>query len=278
AVTAPFGVLGDSADRVIGGMHWHMAQLGHYNIARNFLGIAKNVPSAGVTVLFPRMAALYAEGRHEELHRTFYEGIRKLLLLMTPLVVLGIAFSKLGVRMLYGAEFLPASTAINGFLIMVWLNTLLTPYHFLVYAIEKHQKFAYIMPISQLLYIAAFFIVTGAWSPFGLGTAAFVNCIPNVVPMIVVAGLCLKHTGISFDWSIWRFLAAGLLMYLPFAIITPYWQGAGGLFLATPLSVGLYILGVFRLRKMIKSDISYFLDLIHPHRLYQYVRGEISQA
>lgn len=278
ALLAPLSTLGDSVDRVILGSYCPAAQVGFYNLARNIFEAVKTVPSAVITVLQPRMTQDYSQGGAEKLKMGFYASYRKILLLTTPLMALGMLWSPWIVTLPFGQAFAPAAPLVAIFFFITWMIGLFSPFHYVLYAIEAHAVYLWISPPSQGLYLAGLWAMIGPWGMAAAG-AAWANLIPMLISTAPVILVAARRVGVRFPAITFKYVGAGVAMYFVQTAsahaIAPPWAGA---LAGSVAGLGAYAAVVWILGAAAREDVAYLLELIHPGKLLRYVRQETSEG
>jgi O-antigen/teichoic acid export membrane protein len=275
-ILTPMTTLADSVDRLILGAAWTPAKLGFYSVARNLYEGMKTLPNAVLTALLPRLTNEFTGAPRERLQTTFRETYRKMLLLFTPIAVLGVNFAPLLVRVLYGPSFAPAAGPVAVFFVIMWAMSLFAPFHHLLYASERHHSFLWVRPIAMAVYLGALAFV--ARLPNALSLAAACQAFLWLIPAIPLFLWTRDLTGSGFLRNAIKIVLAGLVMSAPFALV--WWTGGGpGWILAVTLpACALYAGAAVVLRMASREDFRRLLEALNLPHLWAYIRHETRRS
>ena len=212
-ITSPVGLLQDSLDRVLVARWAGLGPAGHYQVARGLWEILGTLNAQPFTLLFARLSQLFARRSardDEEARRVFASAVDKLLFLVTPAGFVLWALREPVIGLLYGPAFLPAQGPLLVFVAAALAQAAINPYHFVVYALERHARFVPVVLLRLVLYLAAMAVAV----PLAAGTgAALVRLLLVLVPAWVYVRWTRELAGIGFAPVTWVYAVGfGLLV------------------------------------------------------------------
>ena len=218
-ILSPVSTLMDTVDRVILGAAFSSAQLGYYSIARNMYESYKSLQSAILTVLAPRLAAEYSLADRSTLRRTFRQAYRKMLLIITPVSVLSMAFVSLAIRCVYGSTYLPAAGAAAAFFFVGWVVAVFTPFPSISCWRPNVTRYCSRSTPSRSPFICVVALwAVGHWNG-SLSAAALTQLALWLIPAVPVFWSVRDLTGTGFTRQTARIALAGTAMIVCFALI-----------------------------------------------------------
>lgn len=146
------------------------AVVGWYSAAYRLLNVTNLIPTVVATAMFPRFASLKDQGR-EDLSELFSEGIRVLLAVCVPMIILGMAFARPVIILLFGTQFEPSIPAIR---ILVWASGIV---FFNIYlssflgALGYQTRVVKTQILGTLLNVLANVLLIPRWQHLGAATA-----------------------------------------------------------------------------------------------------------
>ncbi len=211
------------------------AVVGWYSAGYKLLTVTNLIPTVVATATFPRFAALQSSDRRQ-LSRVFWDGMRLLLTICVPMVILGTTLAKPITLFLFGAEYFQTAPAIQ---ILIWacgivfFNIYLTGFlgalgyqnrvvGFQVAAtVVNVGTNLVLIPHLQHLGAAAATVVTEGLMftlQFGLALRRLVDWEPLRISVPLVAaslslGLCIALTT-AHRWNVVAVLAVGIAAYV----------------------------------------------------------------
>lgn len=272
ALLTPLSVLIDSLDRMVLGQFWPASQLGFYSVARSVFEAVKSLPSAVVTAVWPRMTEEFVCAPPHVLRNTVDRVHRKLLLVVTPLVAVGIVLAEPIVNIVYGSSFAPAAQAIRVFLTVCWVMVVCTLFHYLMFATERHRSFLWINPLAAIVYAAALYGV--AHSGLSISWAAACQFFFWIIPAFPIFLITKDLTGASFLIRTLQFALAGgatvaVHAYLTQSLVQPL----GTAITALPAII-VYAALVKAQGLASMSDLRSFWSAANPGALWRYLLHE----
>jgi O-antigen/teichoic acid export membrane protein len=275
ALISPMNIVVENADRVMLGSRFIPAELGLYNVSINLFEAMKSLPSAVITALFPRLTSDYNREGVESAAARFYVAQRKLLILASPIAIIGAVWATTAVTLLYGAAFARAGVMLTAFFALFWFICLASPYHYVLYASEKHRAFVWISPLSNALYgVGLWLLCRPALGLGGLG-AALAFAIPHLVAFPAVLANTRRHSRITLPAS--TALHAALIAVLLAAGMAVQFHAPGLMskIAATAGLLGVYAAVMAASGLLTTEDFRYAAHVVHPFRYLQHVRDEL---
>lgn len=274
ALVSPIGTFVDNLDRFLLGTRFPGAELGCYNTALNLFEAIKTLPSAVATAIFPKMTAEFASGGAGSLKFVFESAQRKLLMVMTPITVLGVAWSSTIIHVLYGESFLRVAPVLAVFFIMFWFVGFVIPYHNILYSTEQHRIFIWLSPLSNCLLALGLWLFTAKNLGWGGVGAAISFILPHLVCFPIVLRETRRFYGIGYPSLFGAHLMAGFLMGAAVFGLSVWKDGIFFLSLWSVLSVSLYATFLY-LKKIITShDLAYLRHTFNPMHVLRYLRAD----
>jgi O-antigen/teichoic acid export membrane protein len=170
-ITTPIALVQDSIDRVLVGRWAGLTAAGYYHVARGLWEVLSSVMVPPGMLLFTRLSALYAtrsEGGDRTARETFFHGLDRLLFVATPIALAFWALAPVGLELLYGPAFLPATTSVRILVLAAFAMNVINPYGYLFLALNEAAR---LIPIN-LVRLAAYLLVLmllvppgGGWLP-----------------------------------------------------------------------------------------------------------------
>src|SRR5262245_30372089 len=206
-ITTPISLVQDSIDRVLVARWAGLTAAGYYHVARGLFEALSGVMAPPGMLLFTRLLSLYAD-RHETRDRaareTFFNGLDRLLFVSTPLALAFWALAPLGIELLYGPAFAPATPTLRILVLVAFAMNVINPYGYLFLALGEAAQLIPINAIRLVAYVAMLwlFVPPGGpgWLPQGDAGAAMARLFVVVVPCWVYFQRTQAMAGISFYW------------------------------------------------------------------------------
>ncbi len=272
-----------NVDRVLINTFWGATEVGYYFGIQGMVDIMNKISSAGMKLFFPKTSEDAAQGNIETIKARLFLAEKYLLTVVVAVVVGVIAFRELVIRIILGAQFLPAAPTLAVFALFTLALAISRPYGNIIYAIEKH-RYLMIGTILNLLVLVVADLVFIPEQLFGhrmLGLGGVGAALGLLVGTMAAGAfqiwLVKKFTGIGFFWRAWRFLGAGLAMYafltlaVSFVPVSPVLQAI----LLGPVGALVYLLCLVALGEFNGADARFFFDLANPAKMTSYVFSEL---
>lgn len=268
AMLSPVSLLADSIDKVILGLYVPAAELGVYSISRSLFEAMKSIPSSIVSVLGPQVTREYVQGNLTQIRERFAGAMRKGLLVSTLVFACGIILAPLAILIAYGASYTGSWPSVEVLIGVAWVITLISPLHYVLYAVERHQTFVYISPIGQFCYFLGLWIMISPlrWGSVG---AALAQALPWVTTLLFIAPLAKKHLGLSLSPRSWiPYAGIMLIAYTSYGCtytLHPWMQAIIGL----PILTIACLLTHHFVPLWTSDDLESIFSAFHPRRVWQ---------
>ena len=283
-VTTPLALIQDSIDRVLVGRWAGLTAAGYYHVARGLWEALTGVMAPPGLLLFTRLSALYAErseARDRAARETFFNGLDRLLFVSTPLALAFWALAPLGIEVVYGASFLPATTTLRILVLAAFAMNVINPYGYLFLALGAVARLIPINAVRLVAYVLVLTILVHPggpdWIPRGEAGAA----VARLFVVVVLSGIYFRHTrelaGIPFYRP-----AAAYAVALAVGIIT-FHAAEAGLHAAFPSAValeipavlvafGAYLASLDRLHAPTRTHLVTTAALLSPRQMRDFLR------
>jgi O-antigen/teichoic acid export membrane protein len=141
-------------------------EVGYYSAAYKPLDGSMIIPIAVSTAIFPVMTKHFKESR-ESFYEVYEQSFRVLLTLALPIAIYTTVYAEEIIKILYGAEFLPASRALK---IMMWSGVFLfirPTFNAALISMDRELSTSYITGFSALFNVVSNFIMIPRYGFFG---------------------------------------------------------------------------------------------------------------
>ncbi|MCL6089179.1 MAG: flippase [Candidatus Marsarchaeota archaeon] len=192
------------------------AKIAIYTMATNFAGLATLFAASVLAMLFPMASELVGRGDRARLNQTAQTAMRWVLFSSVPLVVFMVAFSGPILRILYGAAYEPGALALALFSIGMLAGLLGAVQRTTLAGMRLIKIELLSVAIGALVNVWLNILFVPLW---GINGAAFASLIAFIVMSAVNQHFANKYSGFLFPPSAWKNLAAGLLAFLPLAVL-----------------------------------------------------------
>jgi len=276
-------------DEIMLGYFWTAKEVGYYFSLQQILQIILIISVAFTTVLFPVFSGYHTNKDFKKINDTTRVVERYISMVIIPPIVIIILFVNSIISIMLNSAFLPGASTLIVLTIYAVLVSFVTPYYSLLAGMNKPGIYAKIGLGISLLNIALNFLLIPQWgllTPLGINGptgAALSLVLSNFVGFLWIRLSAKKLTGIKlFQTYTPRHIIAGgvmgcILYFIAFHTgFFPVIRWYHLLFFA---GIGLVIyLGVlYVLREFTKKDLHFYLDLLHPMKMFLYMRSEFKE-
>jgi O-antigen/teichoic acid export membrane protein len=244
-------------------------EVGYYNTAMSIFEIVKSLPSAIINVIFPELTRQYALNGVSALKALYNKAQRKLMLVATPLTMMGLIWSHDAIRLAFGASFAPAGNVLNVLLCLFLFICLTTPAQYILYATEKHQLYGWISPLTNLTWMGFLFYASRAHLGLASVGTALSLWIVYLLPLPFAFKKLYDSFGVTINPDSLYYLGVGIVSFLLIKWITLAYVGWAVKIAASVLGLAFYFLALFILKKVSHADFKYFSDLINPMMFFK---------
>lgn len=274
---------------------WTAAEVGYYSSVLGFGVVLDRVASTVMVLFFPQASSDVARGNWEEVRRRLFVIERYVLMVLIPLGVALVFFSKEIVVVALGAEFAPAASILMCLAVNSIVTAIFQPYRTVLYAIEKQGY----LVVSGIIGLVALLLVDALLVPLRLGGLALpglsgAGAAVGLVAMTVTSGFLQVRAvkqcaGIGFYWKAWLHLLAGGIMYAAMLVLRPAFFAGQALGRVAPVSLWLRLpllallglavdlVALALVGQFTRADVQVFLNMLHPQRMAEYVSSELDR-
>ncbi len=277
SITGALGAVATNINNIYIQFFWGLVSVGAYSSILKIVSYVTVFSTALVSMLYPTLSSLNFNGNIEEYNRTLLNSEKYISLSIMPLVIFMIVFSW-QVLNLWSGELIPYSSILIVFSLMVYINSINSPYSIHFNAVGNPRFIAYTSIINLIIIVILnTILIPKNFLSLGALGAALANFIASLMIMIVVRLKTYKSIGIFGNRElIGQFLGAvitSLILYLisPHFPTTPFWS----LFIWLIFSYLLYFLILYLLRILKREDLEFMMDVINPKKMYSYIKDEI---
>lgn len=271
-VTSPIGLLQDSLDRVLVARWAGLSAAGYYQVARGLWEVLGTLNAYPFQLLFARLSQLFARRSPEgdrEARRLFESAVDKLLFIAVPVAFTLWAGRDLVIGVLYGRAFLPAEGPLMVFVVAAVAQAAINPYHFIVYALEKHARFVPVVILRLVVYVIAMAVTVPIWDGVA---AASVRLLLVLFPAWVYVRWTRELAGVGFQRCTWVY-AVGFVLLIGINEAVRAVVPAGEAWRPLGLAVGaLGALGAYAVWLLVaypeaRRNVRYSWEMLRPGRL-----------
>jgi len=283
------GVISINIDKIMIGYFWTSTEVGYYFTVQQVLVLITILYASISTVLFPTLSEYHSYKNFEKIKQTTHLAERYISMVMIPSIVVIIIFAKPLIEIMLSRAFLPAASVLVVLAIYAFIPGLSTPYGSLISGINRPDigaKIGVAICATNITLNYLFIPKWGVLSSFGINGptgAAIATVLSAIVGFFGLRIAAKKLTGIKLLQSHTpRHIIAGLVMgfVLYFlAFYTSFFPAIHWYHLLGFAGLGLVVyLGIlFILREFKKQDLNFFLDILHPKKMLNYIKSELKE-
>lgn len=268
---------------VVIGAFWSAADVGYYTAVLGFSLVVDRVASAVAVPFLPRVSGDVAKGNWAEMRNRTNVAERYLLLVLVPVAVLLLFFSKDIVDLTLGAGFGPSGPIMMVLILSSVTAAVFIPYRMVLYAVERQRD----LVVSSLVGLAVLVMADGLLIPARLGTwpltglrglgAALALALMNLVSGLVQVAAAGRHAGTALYKRGALIFLAGMAMYLGMAATRALVPAAllVRILLCSIVGMIAYLATLVLVREFTRADAEVFLNILHPQQMLDYVSQEL---
>ncbi len=271
-------------DKLFIGYFWTNTEVGYYFSVQQILQIMLIIAQVMIIVLFPMFSKYHSDKRVEKIQEITLSAERYISLIMIPIVVVLLVFSAPIISIMLNSSFLPAVSVLTGLTFYALVSSFTAPYTALVIGMNKPMtaaKNSLMVCIINITLNVVLIPRNGLLSSFGISGptgAAVATTISATIGFIGLKIVARRLTKIKlvqprlFFHVLAGLVMAGVLELILHFVTVNRWFSV--LFFAV---VGLLIyLGILSvLKEFRKVDLDFFLNLLRPKEMLQYLKTEI---
>jgi O-antigen/teichoic acid export membrane protein len=282
ALISVMGAISSNADKLLIGFFWSDADVGYYSSSQSVLALFAIIGIAVSTLTFPTFSKLHTEGMMEEIGKKTRAAERYISMLAMPVVAIVLLFPTEVALILFGGGFEAAAGPLRFLSVSMLLNLLNGVYASQINAVNRPDLSAKLTLLSLLINLGllAIFIPTSIFKIEMLGLAetgaAIANMIGVAVLFVTTRLVVLRLTGTNSNPRILIHVVAGAVTGAALIGVSMLWKmtrfydlvGYGA------ISVAVFIFVLYILREFNKNDVRFFLSVINPGEMRDYLSSE----
>jgi O-antigen/teichoic acid export membrane protein len=272
-------------DKILLGVFWTDADVGYYTTCQTILNIFGMLGVAVSTLTFPAFSKMHSDGDTEGVRRNTIAAERYIIMLILPVVTVLVLFPTEISLVLLGDQFRASGGPMRFLAISLLLNVLNLMYMSHVNAANRPDLTAKMVFLSLVVNIV--FLLTLVPGSLGdaemLGLAATGAAIANMISFIVLAfsnrTVVYKLTGTPPNKRLVIHLLGSIITgaaILALSLLIPL-DGWLTLILYGLVAVAVFYLSLFIMRELRREDIDYFLGILRPDKMKEYVVSELKR-
>ena len=278
------GIISVNIDKIMIGYFWTNVEVGYYFTVQQVLQIISVLSGAVGMVLFPTLSEQHSSENFEKVKKITHLAERYVSMVMIPVIVVIIIFTKPIIEIMLSDAFLPATTVLLTLTIYALIISLCMPYTSLISGINRPgvtAKIGFIMCATNIVLNYLFIPQWGLLSTFGINGptgAAIATLISSLVGFVGLRLVAKKLTGIKLlhrhtPLHIIAGIIMGVVLY-SIDLITPvvHWYF---LLVFAVIGLAIYLFILYILKEFNKRDLMFFLDMIHPGEMIRYIKNEL---
>jgi len=273
-----------NTDKIMIGYFWDTIEVGYYFTMKQITHIFLILSGSIGIVLFPTLSNYHSNSNYEKIRNTTHLAERYISMVLIPIVIIVVIFSKTIINVMLNNSFIPASSVLIALMILCFISSISVPYTCLITGINKPSIAAKIGALICFTNIGLNFLLIpkdGLLSYVGINgalAAAIATILANTIGFFGLRFYAKKLTDIHiFNKHIFLQLFAGFIMFCFLFVFNwkLYIMSWYGLFLFSFFGLIIYLSILFIIKEFRKEDFNFFLDLFHPKEMIKYVSGEI---
>ena len=283
-LTSILSTLSANIDKIMIGYFWTATEVGYYFSLQQILQIFLIISFSFNTVLFPAFSEYHARKDYISINEITHLAERYISMVIIPIAVVTIIFVHPVITIMLNSAFLPAASTLVILTIYAIITSFMAPYFCMMSGLNKPGFYAITTGVICGINIVLNFLLIPSWGllsplgingPAGAGVATVCSTFAGFIALKIMAK---KLTGIKyFQTHTPRHIIAGfgmgLVLYGVNLIIpvTRWYQ----LIVFAFLGLAVYLLVLYVLKEFNKKDFKFFLNLVHPKEMFNYIKSEI---
>ncbi len=281
------GTLSINIDKIMIGFYWTNVHVGYYFAVQRVFEIISMIYMALGTVLFPTFSKFHSENNINKIKTTSKLAVRYLSMVVIPVITIIIVFVNPVIYIMLDTAFLPAAPVLLVLTIYAFIQAMMKPYASILTGINRPglgAQVSLIVCISNIIMNYLFIPQKGLLSSFGINGptgAAVATVLSSLFGCTYLIIVLKKLIGIT----IWQThtprhliaggITAGCLYFIAYRspfIPVIYWYH---LLTFAFTGLGIYLGILYILKEFNKKDLIFFLDVLHPKKLFGYISKEL---
>jgi O-antigen/teichoic acid export membrane protein len=284
SISAIFGTIAANFNNVIIDFFWGPYYVGAYSSILTMITFIGTTSATLSAFILPTLSSMKATN-NKDYRKTINTLEKYISMAILPIIVFVMIFPR-QVLNLSTAQLMPYTLILIVFSLIIYLNSLNTPYSTHFNAVGKTKFLMYIGIISFVVVVVFDLILVPSrflgFHLFGLSAlgAAISNLIATAVSFIIVRVYIYKSENIigtkNVPYQIFSAILTGLIIYFLKMLHLPTYQW-WALILWALLTYFIFF-GISRLLKIIKKeDMNYILEIINPKEMITYIKEELKR-
>jgi O-antigen/teichoic acid export membrane protein len=246
------------------------------------------------TILFPTISKQLTKNKKSEVKKSVHLAERYISMVLIPPLFFILVFAKPTINIFLDSSFLPASSVFIILVINAFIKGMSAPYSSLIRGMNRPDitaKLGFLVCISNIILNYLIIPKNGIFSNFviaginlsinGASGAALATVISFLILFIGVRLITKKLTGIKIIQThtprhIIAGFIAGISLYM-LAYSTNFFPVIRWFTLLgfSIFGLGIYILMLILMKEFTKKDFQFFIDIIHPKEMINYIKFEL---
>jgi O-antigen/teichoic acid export membrane protein len=277
------GAVPTNLDKILIGYFDSTGNVAYYSSAQTLLATVAVVGTAVATLAFPSFSKLHRDGDLESIRNVTHSAERYISMIAIPIVTFVVLFPTQISVIIYGAEFAPSGDAMRFLAITLCLTMLNQVYTSQVLGVNRPDISAKITLGTFLLNVLLMFIFVPD-SLFGIpmlgmsyAGAAIASALTAFAVFLSVRLIVRKLTGTKSNPRILRHLLAGVTAGIILVLLNVEYPLSGilGLIIFGVVTLISFFVSLALLKEFTRADFVYFLDLVNPSKMFNYMGNEI---
>jgi O-antigen/teichoic acid export membrane protein len=294
AISSVISLVATNIDKVMLGYYWASANVGDYYMVQRIMGFVTVLYLSVGTILFPTISKKHAEKDMEGVKKTVHLAERYITMIYIPPLIIILLFASPIINVLLHEAWQPAVPVLITMVFFGLVRGMTAPYSTFLNGMGRPDitaKFGVTVCLSNIVLNYLIIPENGILSKLQIGSyiitingstgAAFATVLSFMITFIGFRLVAKRLTGIKIlQTHTPRHIIAGLIMGLVLYYIayeTPFFPKIHWytIFFFALLGLGIYLLVLYLLREFKKEDMKFFLDIIHPKKMFGYVKSEL---
>jgi len=270
-------VLATNIDRVMIGFYWSSVEVGYYFVVQRITGIISILSLSVSTILFPTISKYHSNNDMEQIKNTTRLSERYISMVLIPPVIFTIIFSKQIINVMLDEAYLPAAPVLVILAIWLLIRGLSLPYTNLLLGMDKPKIIAILSVAVCFANVGLNLMLIPKYGATGAGIATATSTIILFLgarastKRLTKIKLLQHHTPIHLISGI----IMGIVLNSLFAWVEVFhWYH---LFIYAVFGLLIYVAMLFAFREFKKEDMKFYVDLLQPKKMINYVRDELKE-
>ncbi|MHA2287927.1 MAG: lipopolysaccharide biosynthesis protein [Promethearchaeota archaeon] len=251
------------------------ALLGIYYVIASFFLMIQGIEQVLRSLLIPNYSILIRDNKLEEIRKSINLFEKYTAVLNGTIIVLGIIFGDYFLKLFFGQVYFENGMILYfGYLVSLISFSILGPYTPLIVASEKFKVYTFNLLISLIFAISSWILFIPLLNIVGINLGTWISVIPQTV---FIRYYCFKYfkTGKLSRKSVWNLVVIIAMIFFSFYIFSLNFQ----FFIRIIFSVIILVsyLGFLLYTKLLtREDFKYFMSVINPKEMIEYIKKETS--